>query len=232
VKRIPLVVALVACGSKPTPGVLNVSDDGDEWRMTGSEVAFKDLPLGDLGLPVIGAKVDIDLRVPIAKGKRDYSHATGFFAVTCPAGCQIGDDKAKIVPSSSPRNRAFVGDGIEFGHVALDRVDVRIELADGHAKISRWLVGSNDLAIDLTGDVTLAADLDQSRIDACLRFKPTEALRQRDSKTYNVLSLTGAAVDAQGDFAIHLTDRFRQMRRTSGCGPAVNTTPRKPNLVP
>jgi hypothetical protein len=220
VNRIALALAIAGCGSKPEPGVLNVSDDGDEWRMTGREVAFKDLPFGDIGLPFTGAKVDIDLRVPVAKGKRDYARANGFVAMTCPAGCQIGDDKAKLVPSTKSHNHAFAGQGIEFGHIAIDRFDVRIEIADGHATIARWIVGSNDVAIDLTGDVTLATNLADSRIEACLRFKPTDALQQRDLKTYTALAVTGATVDAQGDFAIRFTDRLGRPKMLPSCGPA------------
>lgn len=230
-KTIALALAIAGCGSKPEPGVLTVNDDGDEVRMTGREVAFKDLPFGDLGLPVVGAQADVDLRVPVAKGKRDYARATGFFALSCPTGCQLGDDKTKIVPSS-PRNRAFVGDGIEFGHVAFDHFDVRIEFADGHARIARWLVESKDVAIDLTGDATLATDLAQSRIEACLRFKPTDALRQRDSKTYNVLSITGALLDEQGDYTIRLTDRLDHLKTLPSCGPSAAQPITRPRLLP
>jgi hypothetical protein len=37
-----------------------------------------------------------------------------------------------------------------------------------------------------------------SRIAGCVRFKPTEALRDRDPRTFDLLSLTGAARDADG----------------------------------
>ena len=228
-RGIVLALAIAGCGSKPQPGVLNTSDDGDEWRMTGREVAFKDLPLPDLGLPVTGAKIDVDLHVPLAKGKRDYSRATGFIAVTCPTGCQIGDDKARLVPSS--RNQAFAGEGIEFGHLAFDRFDVRIELGDGHAKIARWLVESKDIAIDLDGDVTLAKELTQSQIDACLRFRPTDQLQKRDPKTYYALALTGASPDAQGDFSIRITDRVGNARRIAApCGPGAVRPITRPTL--
>jgi hypothetical protein len=230
VKRIALALAIAGCGSKPEPGVLSVSDDDGEWRMTGREVAFKDLPLGDIGLPFTGGKVDIDLRVPVANGKRDYARANGFVAMTCPAGCQIGDDKAKLVPTSS-RNHAFAGQGIEFGHIAFERVDIRLEIGDGHVKIARWIVSSNDMSIDLEGDVTLATDLEQSRIEACLRFKPTDALLKRDPKSYYAMALTGASPDAQGDFSIRFTDRLGSAKKFAApCGPGAVRPITRPTL--
>jgi hypothetical protein len=154
--------------------------------------------------------VEVDLRVPVTKGKRDYKRATGFFALTCPTGCQIGDDVTKIKPRSK-RNSAFVGEGIEVGHVAFNRVDVRLDVADGHAKISRWVVESGDLAIDVAGEVTLDSDRDRSQIDACIRFKPTAALQARDPKTHAAVSLMGATMDEQGS-NIKLRDRLAHRR--------------------
>ena len=102
--------------------------------------------------------------------------------------------------------------GISFGHLTLDKVDLRAEAQQGHLKVTRWQIASKDLTMDLRLDIQLAAELADSTVDGCLRFKPSPALEARDAKTAAAISMTGAPRGPDGVFSIKIEGRVGQRK--------------------
>ena len=190
--------------------VVKTTDDAIRVRVNHREVPLEEMPMASLlaGLPMAGlGDVAIDLSVPGEGGKHDYRKAAGSIAVGCPAGCTLGDDNAKLlVPGPMGVN------GISFGHLAFDKVDLRAEVRQSHLKVTRWQVASKDMTMDLRLDVHLAAELADSTLDGCLRFKPSASLEERDPKTAAVIAMTGAPRGPDGVYSIKIEGRVGQRR--------------------
>jgi type II secretion system protein N len=215
-----LGLAALICGcSKPPPpvqtGAFNIEDAvqmGDSelrMRVARREVPLQEMPVAGLlaGLPMTGlADVAIDLAVPATGDTYDYRKASGTIAVGCPTGCTLGDDVAKIVTAR------LANGGIPFGHLTFDKVDLRVQVDNGHAKVTRWQLESKDLTLSVKLDIELAHNLDDSLIDGCVRFKPSLALERRDPRTATALSTTGARRDADGFFTIKVDGNLGQRR--------------------
>jgi hypothetical protein len=60
-------------------------------------------------------------------------------------------------------------------------------------------------------DGTLAKDVDELALDGCIRFRPTDALRERDPKMHALLEMTGAHLDDAGWFHIALQGRLADL---------------------
>jgi type II secretion system protein N len=183
-------------------------------RVTGSGVELETLPVADwIGLPMSGrASIAVDVRVPVAHGRRDWSKAAGDVRLDC-TSCRLGDDRAKLRLAVPKRAAVLAGNGIEFGHVALDSVSIALRVGDGHATITRWQIGSLDLAFEMSLDIALAAAFDDSTVTGCLQFMPTEALRLREPSTFAAIMVTGAEMAPKGKFEIRLAGTFGDVRR-------------------
>ncbi len=203
-----LVVLVVACGSKNPADVpvdhelhdlSSTTEDTRYLRYGGKQVEVADLPIvaDRLGLPVRGtADILIDLAVPKTRGRFDYARTTGRFEITC-TRCQIGDDSAKLaLPDELAA--AFVSDGIAFGHLTIDRLIVTGTVEAGQVRIVSWELRSPDVEVDLMFSMALASRFADSAVAGCVRFKPKPALRERDPRMFDLISLTGAARDADG----------------------------------
>jgi type II secretion system protein N len=178
------------------------------------DVRRKDVPLQDMpiiaatlaGLPMTGlADVTIDLTVPKARGAVKYNEISGSIAASCPAGCGLGDSKAQL---------ALPGIGnVDFGHIDLGALDLRVVIRDGQLTMNRFDIVSPDLEMHARLGVKFADALDASTVDGCVWFKPNEALMKREPKTYTVLSTTGAARDEAGFFSIKLEGTVGGLKR-------------------
>jgi len=209
-----LLGVAAACGSSKQPAkaqtsgpiesIVKITKDAVRLEAVRHRVPLADLPLSSwIGLPVKGTvEIDADLTIPIVDGARDYPHAHGSLAAHCVDTCTIGDDLTKLKPPGVPEE--LLGDGIEFGHVDLTRLEVEVTVAGGHARLSRWRLDSPDVAIFVEGDVELTADVEQSRATGCVRYMPTPALEQRAPKAYALLALVGGTPDDAGVFGIAL----------------------------
>ncbi len=222
--RLAMLGALAACGAKPAP---EAAKDAIEYV---ADVDLATRPTTDsLGLPMSGS---VHVEVHLQHATPDLRSATGTVRVTCAKGCRLGDDKTKLVPKTT-RPNAFVGDGLDFGHIAFDSFDIGLTFADGHATITTWNVASPDLQLVASGGLTLARTLAESTIDMCVRYGATPALQQRDPKMAAVIELTGAPRSAKdGLFNLQLVDRFDQMKRLGrvcdGSQPPVAAVPLPP----
>jgi type II secretion system protein N len=197
-------------GAFKVEDVVQTTDDAIRVQVNHREVPLEEMPMASLlaGLPMAGlADVAIDLTVPGEGGKHDYRRAAGSIAVGCPAGCTLGDDNTRL-QAPGP-----MGDGgISFGHLTFDKVDLRAEVQQSHLKVTRWQVASKDLTMDLRLDIHLAAELADSTLDGCLRFKPSRELEQRDPKTAAVIAMTGAPRGPDGVYSIKIEGRVGQRR--------------------
>ena len=197
-------------GAFKVEDVVQTTDDTIRVQVNRREVPLQEMPMASLlaGLPMTGdADVAIDLTVPGEGGKHDYRKVAGSIAVGCPAGCTLGDDAARL-RSPGPMGAG----GIPFGHITFDKVDIRAEVQQGHLKVTRWQVASKDLTLDLTLDIPFAAELADSTLDGCLRFKPSPSLEQRDPRTAAVIATTGAPRGADGSYSIKIEGRVGQRR--------------------
>ncbi len=156
-----------------------------------------------IGLPITGTgDVSIDLKIPKVGNTPDYTKATGTISIAC-TKCQIGDDKARLkLPTKNARNSAFAGEGIAFGHVAIDRLEMTMTAAVGKLELTSWKFASPDVDLQLSLTVDLSKSLQDSGLDGCVRFKLADTLEKRDPKTHAMLSLTGAHLGADGFFNI------------------------------
>ncbi len=213
-----LVVLIYGCTKQPPPvekgafkieDVVQTSDDELRVQVARREVPLHDMPVASVlaGLPMTGlADIAIDLTVPSAGGKHDYRNASGTIAFACPTGCTVGDDVSKLVISS------LSNDGIAFGHVTFDKVDVRMQIDRGHVKVTRWQLESKDLTLAVTLDIGLAAELADSLLDGCVRFKASPSLEQRDPRTATIINTTGALRGPDGLFSIKVGGRVGQRK--------------------
>jgi hypothetical protein len=186
----------------------------EHHHLQGTAFALEQLPFADwIVLPMRGSgSIDLDLRVPIEHGRRDWSRADGNFAFSC-GPCQLGEPDGKVpLPARIPgAEHAFAGDSIDFGPLQLDRVDIAATMTHGHFEITKWTVASPDIKLDLK----LKADFDGhgSRVDGCVRFAASETLVHRDPKTFAALQVTGAPLAADGMFDIWLTGPVDDLHR-------------------
>jgi len=210
-----LGLALLAACSKPSiekgafkiEDVVETTDDAVRVQVDRREVPLREMPVASLlaGLPMSGfADIAIDLTVPITNGKHDYRKASGSLAFVCPTGCTVGDDVTQLqIPGLG---------GISFGHLTFDKVDVRAELDDGHVKLTRWQLESPDLTLHATLAIDLAAELADSTLDGCLRFKASPSLARRDPRTAAMIATTGAVLGPDGTYSIKIAGRVGQRK--------------------
>jgi hypothetical protein len=175
-------------------------------QIEGSKVSLAELPVVDwVGLPMTGTgSIHVDLRIPVAHGASDLSNADGVISLGCMA-CQLGDDVAKLRPPVHNRAaEALIGDGIAFGHVAIERAAITVRVQHGQADITEWTVTSPDLDVVVSGHWALGRTYDQSTVEACIRFGVSPGLRDRDPRTDGVLRTTGATLGGDGRFNIRV----------------------------
>lgn len=221
-RTLAAVSILVGCGSSPeVPDDHQLhdlsSDTADTLRVrhAGKEVALADLEIArTIGLPVSGtADIAVDITMPKTAGVPVFARAEGTISIAC-TKCQLGDDKTKLTfEPGTAGARGFLGDGFDFGHLTVDRLEAKVAIGDGALSLTSWTLASPDLELDVAYTMKLAATYADSTVDGCIRFKPTEALEQRDPKTYSLLVLTGASRADDGHYHIKLEGRAGALRR-------------------
>jgi hypothetical protein len=217
---------------------------GVKLDLEGSDLPGANLPLRSvIGLPMTG-KLDfaVALELPVTKNKMgrsltDWSKADGSIDLSCPTGCTLGDGHTKLKPLLKNRtNQVMVGDGIDFGEVHINSLDVLGKFTpavgdpDAHSssykpgkfEVTKFDVVSNDGELHVDYLMTMAQTIDESVVSGCLRFKASDNLLKKEEtkKTYAAISTTGAELRADGLFHIKLSDRFKDMKRLNAdCGP-------------
>lgn len=196
-----LTLGMVGCGAGggqdrtthgPLASIVKVSAREVRLHAVHHRLDLAELPVTSwVGLPARGTiEVDAELRLPVVDGQRRYDRAQGTIAVRCVAGCQLGDDHARL---AMPDASLFGGD-IAFSHLDLGLFDVELTVADGRARVSRWTLGSTDLTVDVDLEVALAPALADAALDGCVGFAPTDALAGRDRRLHTLLTLVSPVV--------------------------------------
>lgn len=226
--------------------LLKFGRGGYKLDLTGTDLPGKSLPLTSLvGLPVTGKlEVSIDLTLPTTKTKAgrtilDWSKADGELALGCPAGCTFGDGKTKLKPLLKNRSQqAMVGEGIEFGKLDIDSLQVEGKFTpaegdpDAHSSgyksgrfdVTKFDLKSKEGELHVDYMMTMAPDLNESVVVGCLRFNVNESLLKTPDgkKAYDSVSLSGAEKRSDGLFHIRLSDHLKDMKRMNlECGPNV-----------
>jgi hypothetical protein len=182
------VLLLAACSSTSTPTYSLVDLPVTRWTA---------------GLPVTGDGTLVVALTPAAP--TNWAKATGHVTFTCDR-CTLGDDRAQL-------QIEFMGaTAIDFGHLTFDTVRARADFAGGQVVlVSQWRSPEVELDAKVTG--VLARSSADTRLDGCVRFRPTDALHRRDQKLFDMLSLTGAWRDDRGYFYIRLDGTLGEMRK-------------------
>ena len=119
----------------------------------------------------------------------------------------------------------MVGEGIDFGMVNIDSLLARADIKNGKFEVTKFDAKSKDGELHVDYSMTLDKELNNSVVAGCLRFKGSEALEDREPKTFAALQTTGAELRSDGLFHIRLTDRLGMMKRLNQeCGPNVKRT--------
>lgn len=242
------VEVIATIGAGKIAGSVAVSKAETEVHVSGSSVPSQQLPMREVlsNLPMSGdVDFDLDLELPNNKLKNgkvgpDWTSAAGSVEFNCDAGCTIGDGKAKLkLTAKNARSQAFAGDGTAFGKIQIQSLNAKVEIKDSKLEVTRFDTKSADVDLNLELVMTLAENLDQSAVSGCIRFRGSDALRKREPKTADAISLTGAARHTDGLDHIKLEGTFKQIRKLAKvCGPGIGGgnidspgTPSRPNLT-
>jgi type II secretion system protein N len=217
-------------GSGHIKAAVAASTSGTEVEVTGEDVPSASLPMRDfIGLPMSGKlRFAFDLDLPNVKNKAgkvapDWTKADGNIEFACPTGCTVGDGKTKLKFALKNRSQqAFAEDGIDFGKLTVDKLDAAATLKQGKVEVTKLETKSDDGEVKLDLTIALNADLNQSQVTGCLRFRGSDGLIKREPKTHAALSTTGAPLGPDNLFHMKLDGQLREVRRIGQiCSPTV-----------
>jgi hypothetical protein len=199
VNRAALLVVVAACGgssssSAPSPNKRTYD--------------LSKLPVAQwtAGLPVSGT-VTVTTELPVdfdhLGDVKDWTKLTGTIDATC-SDCRIGDDHTSVTARG-------LGGTLSFSHLAWDSATLHAEIKDGAVHVISHFRGDIDLDYELR--VTAAPSIVDSPVDGCLAFRPSDRLRVRDEKLYDLALLTGAPKADDGRYTITLRGTYSRQRR-------------------
>ncbi len=180
-----------------------------------AELETEGLPLGDIpgvagavGLPMEGGMTaTIRLKLP----KMKWRDAEGKIEISCDE-CTVGDGKTKLkmqpqaAGGSARRPRrasVFAAEGITVPKLNLGETGVQIDIKNGIGTIKKFSAKSKDGELSLEGRIEFRDPFKQSKLPGCLRFKLSDALKQREPDFGNIeFMLPEMARLPDGQFAI------------------------------
>jgi hypothetical protein len=201
-----LLVGLAACGG---------SSSGPQPSSHGRTYDLSKLPIAawTAGLPASG-HVTVTSGLPVELDHldrvKDWEKVAATIDAAC-SDCRIGDDHTELEIGDG---RTAFGGPLAFSHLAWDTATLHADIKDGAVHVISHLRGDVDIDYELR--VTLSPSLPDSPIDGCLAFRPSERLRARDEKLYDLALLTGAPKGADGRYYISLRGLYGQQRRLAG----------------
>lgn len=181
-------------GKGTLTGTVKMAFNGSSFSFsaTGSKINGDAIPQLQeaIGLPLLG-KVDVSASLDVPGN--DWRKAHGSFQVGCPKGCTLGDDKTKFKrPIKNERQAAMMGDGIEFGHIDVDRMLAKLELKNQKLEITKWEWDSKEADLRFELEMKMGKKLkDAELVSGCMKYKALPALISRDARTANALTLIG-----------------------------------------
>ena len=204
----------------PIESIVHFNGTGVTLYASHHRLELAELPVARFtgGLPARGTiELGANVNVPLGGSGVDLRHARGRFAVRCLGACQLGDDRTPLRPPG--RVADLAPDGVPFTHLDLTGLEAHVAIADGHLRLHDWKLASADLELDVALDVTLAASVERSRLDGCVTYRPTEALRARDGTLAAMLDLMTAGTDDAGHHHLVVGGTVAAPRVTPGrCG--------------
>lgn len=205
-----------AATSGPPSSIVHLGPTGAQLYAVRHKLSLADLPLRQfVGLPGVGTiEVGANLLVPLGGDGINVRGTDGTIAVRCVGPCQLGDDRTSLPDRG-------LGP-ITISHLDLSGFEAHIEAKGGVVRLTRFALASADLELALSLEVRLAPDPRASQVDACVRFRPTAALRERDPRLHALISL-GAPAGDDGWQRVRITGTVAAPRRQgTSCEP---TTP-------
>lgn len=191
------------------------------------EIGTEDLELesipglrGALGLPMKGG-LDAELRVTLPEQRWDL--AEGSFTMSCP-DCVVGDGKSKIKPKaqSNPRRTSFfAAEGLTVPALNLGDLQGKISIISGKGVIEQFGAKSVDGDLQIHGTIEFGRTFGESRFgQACMKFRLSDTLKQREAEFGNVPSLMGAPLDGEGFSNVIMSGKLAEMRwiAATSCG--------------
>jgi type II secretion system protein N len=183
------------------------------------EVGTEDLELENipglrdaLGLPMKGG-LDAELDVTLPEQRWDL--AEGSFTLSCP-GCVVGDGKSKIKPkqpSARGRTSFFAAEGLTVPALNLGDLEGKISIISGKGVIDHFGAKSVDGDLEIHGTVTFGRTFSESQFgQACMKFRLSDTLKQREAEFGNVPSLMGAPLDSEGFSNVIMSGKLSEMR--------------------
>ena len=147
-----------------------------DWSV---KAAAEDIKLGQakilskkLGLPLMGGlSAEVDLKVPGGK----MNEASGTLRISC-KGCSLGDGKKKL----KIKGNAFLSAGITLPKLRMGKMSGEVKVDKGEAKIQSFSAKSPDLELKLEGSVQLRQPMGFSVLNGYLRFKVSDALKEKN----------------------------------------------------
>lgn len=155
-----------------------------------------------IGLPVEGM-LDATGDVKLPKGLA--AQAGGLLDLLC-EGCVVGDGKAKLVVPGDP----LLSQGLTFPRLKLGRVQGSIVIEKGRATVKDLHARSSDVELALEGYIELRDPLPFSVLHLYLRFKPSQALVQREPTMELMSNVLGSrARRPDGFLGLSITGTFQ-----------------------
>lgn len=164
-----------------------------------------------VGLPMQGG-LDAELDVILPEQRWDL--AEGSFTLSCPE-CVIGDGKSKIKPRrrSARRRSLFAGEGLTVPALNLGDLHGKVVFRDGRGIIEELGAQSVDGDLALHGSIELGRRFSDARFaQACMKFRLSDGLKQREPEFGNVPSLMGAPPESDGYSNVRMTGKLSEMR--------------------
>lgn len=204
-------------------GNITASKTNLELHIVGDEVPSELLPMREVlsNLPMRGnVTFELAFELPTEKLKSgktgpNWPKAVGELDFECAAGCVIGDGKSRLkLKPKNVRQQAFAAEGTEFGHINVQSLTARAEIKDGKLDLTKFDAKSSDVELYVEYSLTLTQVLDDSPVMGCVRYKPTDALRKREIKTYDqILLIGGLRHNESGLDHIRLKGTFKDMKK-------------------
>jgi type II secretion system protein N len=159
------------------------------------------------GAPITGG---LAIHGRLGSATNQLSKATGTILVSCDA-CTFGDG-GKVVPpkSNNPKTAAFAGDGIAIPPIALGAISGTATFTDGAGVIDGHLGSPDLLELTAKGTIKLADNYEDSDLDVHLAFRAGKSL---DPKAQTIVATTGASMDNDGWYKIHVTGKVSAPKR-------------------
>jgi type II secretion system protein N len=165
-----------------------------------------------LGLPMKGG---LDAQLDVTLPEQRWDLAEGSLTLSCP-GCVVGDGKSKIKPKAptSPRRASFfAAEGLTVPALNLGDLEGKISIISGKGVIDEFGAKSVDGDLAIHGTIELGREFGESRFgQACMKFRLSDQLKQREAEFGNVPALMGAPLDAEGFSNVIMSGKLAGMR--------------------